>query len=192
LNWGAEISIVEQQTISNGLYQTYYFPYLVNLYNLKNRLYQVKTILPVSLLTELRLNDRLVIRDKRYIINSLLLDFREVSPDKVIEASKDAQCLQIPINLPNKAIQADITTTASGVTITPATITESQDIEVCIPANTESETFIITEDSQDYLNTEEYERFITDETETQIIVLLVTYTFSNGSLAQTQIIIQQP
>jgi len=205
LNWGAEISIVEQETINNGLYATYYFPYLINLYNLKNRLYQVKTILPVSLLTNLQLNDRLIIRDKRYIINemksnlttgevnfSLLLDFRPVTPDKVIEAGKDAQCLQIPINLPNKAIQADITTTASGVTITPATITQSQDIEVCIPENTESVTYIITEDSEDYINTEEYERFITDETTTQIIVLLVTYTFSNGTQAQSQIIIQQP
>ena len=123
---------------------------------------------------------------------SLLLDFREVSPDKVIEASKDAQCLQIAINLPNKAIQADITTSAVGVTITPSTITQSQDIEVCIPENTESVTYIISEDAEDYINTEEYERFITDETETQIIVLLVTYTFSNGSLAQSQIIIQQP
>ena len=205
LNWGAEISIVEQQTINNGLYATYYFPYLINLYNLKNRLYQVKTILPVSLLTNLQLNDRLIIRDKRYIINemksnlttgevnfSLLLDFRPVTPDKVIEASKDAQCLQIPINLPNKAIQADITTSAVGVTITPATITQSQDIEVCIPENTESVTYIITEDSEDYINTEEYERFITDETATQVIVLLVTYTFSNGTQAQNQIIIQQP
>jgi len=205
LNWGAEISIVEQQTINNGLYATYYFPYLINLYNLKNRLYQVKTILPVSLLTNLQLNDRLIIRDKRYIINemksnlttgevnfSLLLDFRPVTPDKVIEASKDAQCLQIPINLPNKAVQADITTSAVGVTITPATITQSQDIEVCIPENTESVTYIITEDSEDYINTEEYERFITDETATQVIVLLVTYTFSNGTQAQNQIIIQQP
>jgi len=205
LNWGAEISIVEQETIQNGLYQTYYFPYLVNLYNLKNRLYKVKTILPVSLLTSLRLNDRLVIRDKRYIINemksnlttgevnfSLLLDFRPVNPDQVITPSKDAQCLDVPINFINGAVQADITTSFAGVTITPSTIYESQNIQVCIPENTESGTYIITEDSEDYINTEEYERFITDESSTQIITLIVTFTFADGTTAQTQITIIQP
>ena len=205
LNFGAEISIVEQETIQNGLYATYYFPYLINLYNLKNRLYQIKTNLPVSLLTGLRLNDRLIIRDKRYIINemksnlttgevnfSLLLDFRPVTPDQIITPSKDAQCLDIKINLPNGAVQADITTSSAGVTITPSTITQSQSIEVCIPENLNTATYIITEDSEDYINTEEYERFITDEAAPQIIVLLVTYTFSNGTQTQSQIIIQQP
>jgi len=205
LNWGAEISLIQQQTVQNGLYQTYYFPYLVNLYNLKNRLYKVKTILPVSLLTSLRLNDRLVIRDKRYIINemksnlttgevnfSLLLDFRPVNPDQVITPSKDAQCLDVPINFINGAVQADITTSFVGVTITPSTIYESQNIQVCIPENTESGTFIITEDSEDYINTEEYERFITDESSTQVITLIVTFTFADGTTAQTQITIIQP
>ena len=205
LNFGAEISIVEQETIQNGLYATYYFPYLINLYNLKNRLYQIKTNLPVSLLTGLRLNDRLIIRDKRYIINemksnlttgevnfSLLLDFRPVTPDQIITPNKDAQCLGININLPNYAVQADITTSSAGVTITPSTITQSQRIEVCIPENLNTATYIITEDSEDYINTEEYERFITDEASPQIIVLLVTYTFSNGTQTQSQIIIQQP
>lgn len=205
LNWGAEISIVEQQTINNGLYATYYFPYLINLYNLKNRLYQVKTILPVSLLTGLRLNDRLIIRDKRYIINemksnlttgevnfSLLLDFRPVNPDQVITPSKDAQCLDVPINFINGAVQADITTSFVGVTITPSTIYQSQNIQVCIPENTSSGTYIITEDAEDYINTEEYERLITDESSTQIITLIVTFTFANGTTAQTQITIIQP
>ena len=205
LNFGAEISIVEQETIQNGLYATYYFPYLINLYNLKNRLYQVKMNLPVSLLTNLRLNDRLIIRDKRYIINemksnlttgevnfSLLLDFRPVTPDQIITPSKDAQCLDIKINLPNGAVQADITTTAVGVTITPSTITQSQSIEVCIPVNLNTATYIITEDQEDYINTEEYERFITDEAAPQIIVLVVTYTYSNGTQTASQIIIQQP
>jgi hypothetical protein len=205
LNWGAEISLIQQQTVQNGLYQTYYFPYLINLYNLKNRLYQVKTNLPVSLLTTLRLNDRLVIRDKRYIINemksnlttgevnfSLLLDFRPVNPDQVIIPDKEAQCLDVPINFINGAVQADITTSFAGVTITPSTIFESQTIQVCIPENTESGTFIITEDAEDYINTEEYERFITDESSAQVITLIVTFTFADGSTAQTQIIIQQP
>jgi hypothetical protein len=65
LNFGAENSVIHEETIQQGLYAEYYFPYLVNLFNLKNRLVNVKTNLPISLLTNLQLNDRLIIRDKR-------------------------------------------------------------------------------------------------------------------------------
>lgn len=91
LNWGAEISSLLQSTIGNGLYQTYWAGYLNNLYNFRNRLVKVKCKLPLSILTSLQLNDRLVIRDKRYIIDTfttdittgvtnfeLLLDFRDL------------------------------------------------------------------------------------------------------------------
>ncbi len=96
LNFGAENSVIHNETIQQGLYAEYYFPYLVNLFNLKNRLVHVKTNLPISLLTNLQLNDRLIIRDKRYIINemksnlttgqvdfSLYLDFRPLTSGKL-------------------------------------------------------------------------------------------------------------
>lgn len=91
LNWGAEISSLLEATIGNGLYQSYYAGYISNLYNFRNRLVKVKCKLPLSILTTLALNDRLVIRDKRYIIDTfttdlttgvtnfeLLLDFRDM------------------------------------------------------------------------------------------------------------------
>jgi len=74
LNWGADNSVIHGETIQDGLFATYYFNYLSNLYNLKQRLVSVKAQLPVSLVTYLKLNDRLIIRDKRYIINDLKLE----------------------------------------------------------------------------------------------------------------------
>ena len=74
LNWGADNSVIHAETIQDGLFATYYFNYLSNLYNLKQRLVSIKTQLPVSLVTYLKLNDRLIIRDKRYIINDLKLE----------------------------------------------------------------------------------------------------------------------
>lgn len=74
LNWGADNSVIHAETIQDGLFATYYFNYLSNLYNLKQRLVSVKVQLPVSLVTYLKLNDRLIIRDKRYIINDLKLE----------------------------------------------------------------------------------------------------------------------
>lgn len=204
LNFGAENSIIHLETIQQGLYAQYYFAYLLNLYNLKNRLTYVKTNLPISLLTSLQLNDRLIIRDKRYIINemksnlttgevnfSLYLDFRQLEALPPITPSKDEQCLDIPIKMVNGAISAEITTDFIGVTITPSTITSAQTIEVCIPENTNSNQYILAENG-DFLITEDYNNLITENSAVQVIVLTITYTLSDGStVVQTQTILQQ-
>jgi hypothetical protein len=97
LNFAPETSTYHLYPIQQSLFATYYYQYLANLYNVKNRLTTYKTILPISLLTGLKLNDRVIIRDKRYIINDmncnlvsgevtlrLLNDFMPVSPDDII------------------------------------------------------------------------------------------------------------
>ena len=203
LNFGAENSIIHLETIQNGLYAEYYFPYLMNLYNLKNRLTYVKTNLPISLLTQLRLNDRLIIRDKRYIINemksnlttgevnfSLYLDFRPMDGGKPITITSDAQCIDVKIPFINGAISATITTSYAGVTITPSTITSSQAVEVCVPANANTTSFLLAENS-DFLITEEFQNLITENSTTQVITLVITYTFANGTQVYQQIILQQ-
>jgi len=203
LNFGAENSVIHLETIQQGLYAEYYFPYLVNLFNLKNRMVHVKTNLPISLLTNLQLNDRLIIRDKRYIINemksnlttgevnfSLYLDFRPLTSGKPYVPSFDAQCLDIPINLIKDAASATITTSFAGVTITPSTITSSQFIEVCIPENTDTPSNILAENS-DSLITEEYQNLVTENSSVQVITLIVTYTLTNGQQVANQIQILQ-
>jgi hypothetical protein len=204
LNFGAENSVINEETIQQGLYAQYYFPYLVNLFNLKNRLVHVKTNLPISLLTNLQLNDRLIIRDKRYIINemksnlttgqvdfSLYLDFRPLRAGKPIVPSFNAQSLQVPINWLNGAISADITTAFPGVTITPSTITESGFITVTIPENLNTPSNILAENS-DPLITEEFQNIVTENSAVQVITLITTYTLSNGEqvTGQTQILQQ--
>ena len=203
LNFGAENSVIHLETIQQGLYAEYYFPYLVNLFNLKNRMVHVKTNLPISLLTNLQLNDRLIIRDKRYIINemksnlttgevnfSLYLDFRPLTSGKPYVPSFDAQCLDIPINLIKDAVSATITTSFAGVTITPSTITTSRFIEVCIPENTDTPSNILAENS-DSLITEEYQNLVTENSSVQVITLIVTYTLTNGQQVANQIQILQ-
>jgi hypothetical protein len=203
LNFGADNSIIHNETIQQGLYATYYFPYLSNLFDLKQRLVTVKTILPISLLTNLRLNDRLIIRDKRYIINemksnltngevefSLYLDFRPLQAQDIINPDPNSQCLDVRVQMPNGAVSATITTATAGVTITPSTITTSQSVEVCIPANPNTPSFILAENS-DFLISEVLQNFITENSSTQVITLLVTYTFSDGSQSSNQIIINQ-
>jgi hypothetical protein len=74
LNFGNDQSTLLNQNIENSIYLQYYSAYLSNLYNPKNRFVSLKTNLPTSILSNIKLNDRLVIRDKRYIINDMQID----------------------------------------------------------------------------------------------------------------------
>ena len=71
LNFGEEISSLLLEPVDNSLYQSFYQTYLVNLFNPKNRKVYVTTRLPLGLLQDLELNDSLIIRDKKYIINEM-------------------------------------------------------------------------------------------------------------------------
>ena len=213
LNFNADISTFLLEPIPNTLFSVYYAPYLTNLYNLKNRRTNVKTNLPISLLTGLQLNDRVIIRDKRYMIESmksnlntgdvdlvLINDFRELIADggiipEVIVPDNSAQCLNIDILFPNGVVSATITTTTAGVTISPSTITQERRVEVCLPVNTATD-LIVTEDGTDNITDENAGSIATKQLRTEgandtVIILLVTYTFSNGTTAANQIFIQQ-
>jgi len=74
LNFNEQESTLTNELIGNSLYQTYYQNYLTNIFDSKARLIKVSGILPTSLLTTLKLNDRLIIRDKRYLINNMVID----------------------------------------------------------------------------------------------------------------------
>ena len=208
LNFNAEISTLTGLVEQNTLFATYYFGYLSNLFNLKNRRTSVKTNLPVSLLTELRLNDRVIIRDKRYIIESmksnlntgdvdlvLINDFRPLLPEltisQPIKPSDVAQCVDVRILFPNGVVQADVTCSNPSVTITPSTLTSEGTVEVCIPDNPNTTTVLKTEDDLDYINTEDLDRVRTEGGTIELYTLVVTYTFSNGTQTSNQIFIQQ-
>jgi len=213
LNFNADNSTFLLEPIPNTLYAIYYAQYLSNLYNLKNRRTNVKTNLPISLLTGLELNDRVIIRDKRYMIESmksnlntgdvdlvLINDFRELIADggvtpEIIVPDNNAQCLNIDILFPNDAVSATVTTTTSGVTITPSTLTSEGRTEVCLPVNTATD-LIVTEDGTDNITDENAGSIATKQLRTEgasdtVIILVVTYTFSNGTTAESQIFIQQ-
>jgi hypothetical protein len=71
LTFGSEISSYTLEVEDNSLYRTYYENYLVNLYNPKTRMINVKVNLPLGILESLRLKDSIIIREKKYIINDM-------------------------------------------------------------------------------------------------------------------------
>ena len=218
LNFSADYSTLLNEPSQVNLFSSFYFPYLSNLYNLKNRNVSLKAILPVSLITSLELNDRLVIRDKRFIINSmntnvtngevtldLIQDFRAtlsetgVPPIDVIKPDNSAQCLDVRVLLPNKCVSASISGSANIISISPTTITEDSTITVCIPENTAELGKILTEDSLFNLAVEDgsgddvLQEEGTASAGEEAYILTITYTFQDGSTSSSQqIIIQEP
>jgi hypothetical protein len=75
LNWGSEIStFFLGNPINKSLFNNYYLTYLDNLFKLKSRMLKVKMRLPYNEILDLKLNDRVLIRNKRYVINQYTTD----------------------------------------------------------------------------------------------------------------------
>jgi hypothetical protein len=149
LNFAPETSSLLSTPIQNTLFANYYFSYLYNLYNLKQRLLNVKARLPVSLLTGLQLNDRLVIRDRRYIINEiktnlttgdadlqLILDFRPIvnSTNPNPKVATGGGTVKYTISLPNNAVEAAFTCATAGVSFSPNPMTTSGVLIITLPS----------------------------------------------------------
>lgn len=71
LNFNAQQSTLTNLVCDKSLYNQYYENYLGNTFSPKARLIKIDTILPTSVLTSIKLNDRIVIKDTRYIINTM-------------------------------------------------------------------------------------------------------------------------
>ncbi len=215
LNFSADESTLLFEPSENNLFKTYYYNYLSSLYNLKNRLVTVKAMLPVGVTTELNLNDRIVIRDKRYIINEvkskittgetefqLMLDFREVAiegapptSDGPIKPPATAGCTNVSILLPKNVVSADIVDLSGQTTsISHTNITEDTVITVCLPANDSGTDTILLEDGSGYIEQEQTTGDLLQEEGAATVVihtLQITYNFSNGTSSVTHIYIQQ-
>lgn len=74
LNFPPQQSTLTNEVVENGLYQNYYSDYFNNIFNYKARLVKVSAILPTSILASLKLNDNIIIRDAKYLINTMNTD----------------------------------------------------------------------------------------------------------------------
>lgn len=203
LNFGNDISSLLEVNIPRGIYQEYYSPYILNLYQAKNRLVYVKMILPVTKLTRLKLNDRIVIRDKRYIINEmksnlttgevdfvLMLDFREVKPKQPrIVVPRDGGEITYPWALPNGVSSVSLTA-PTGVTTNPSTFTEDEQILMVFDPNTDEIDTFITEASDDFIF-EDYINIRSEEGSAISHTITVTETYQNGDTNTYDFIITQ-
>ena len=194
LNFGPEISSLREIVINNHIFNTYYSNYINNLYVRKNRLVYVKCYLPLALLTSIRLNDRVIIRDKRYVINEmksnlttgevnlvLLLDFRRLvrrRPKWTIPSA--GLTLKSPVIMPNGATEFNIDEGTTGIVASPDRGFVDANVQFVIPPNANGGYLLMTEDG-DNLDTEDYYNLRSEEGTPEVLNVQITYDFPDGS-----------
>ena len=197
LNWGAETSTLWNTPITNSLFETYYFNYIINLFNRKNRLTYIKANLPITILTSLKLNDRIVIRDKRYIINemksdltsgevdfTLINDFRVLAPIRRVGANigiGGTSVVNIAVPLKNGTYKATIDITGTGVlSVSETEIFEDKILEFILPENTNEIYILITEEAE-LLTTEDFRQLVNEEGKELVYTIPITYEYNDGT-----------
>jgi hypothetical protein len=193
LNFGADISTLYNVVNPNSLYSVYYSGYLNNLYARKNRMYTYKTKLPISILTSLRLNDRLIIRDKRYIINEmkseltsgevtfvLILDFRSMNAITTSPVPKPSGTITVPILVGNQVTKVTIDVGTTGVTASKSIVYTDEEVVFTYPTNT-SAFYTIGTESGDALVTEQLIKLRSEEGGGKVYDILLTAESEDGT-----------
>jgi hypothetical protein len=203
LNFGADISTLYNVVNPNSIYSVYYSGYLNNLYARKNRMYTYKTKLPISILTSLKLNDRLIIRDKRYIINEmkseltsgdvtfvLILDFRAMNAITTSPVPKPSGTITVPILIGNQVTKITIDVGTTGVTADKYIVTTDDKVLFTYPENTSDFFLIATEDS-DVITTEELIALRSEQGGGKVYPITLTTEYENGDLDYSTLYIIQ-
>ena len=71
INFGSELDEYLGTINSNSLFANYYSTYITDVFNIKRRLTKVKAYLPLSILLNYNLNDKFIINDISYKINTV-------------------------------------------------------------------------------------------------------------------------
>ena len=193
LNFGWDTSSFYLEPLNLNIYHIYYNNYLSNLYNPKQRLTYVKGNFPTAILTSLELNDRLIIRDKRYIINDiktdlttgevnlvLLHDFRELenafnSPETPVGTND----VVVGIGWFPDATIANISTGTTGITASPSSFGEATNVTFTFPTVDLGYGFGL--ENGDLLISEDYAVIATENWGSVDYVVSVDYTLLNGA-----------
>ena len=196
LSFSEERSVLDNATLSNNLYKIYYNSYLSNLFNPKCRLVRVKAHFPLSLITKLRLNDRLIIRDKRYLINeiksditsgevdlSLINDFRPILNSTIpLSVPSGGGTVKAPVVVPTwSTTGTGVSTPYPGVTFSGSTFTTDTWVDITVPANSTPVVPVVSESSTDAWITEDGYNVITEDWTTNIIQINYTNTDTTGT-----------
>ena len=76
LTYGLNVDPLHEQSFSQTLYDQFWEDYITDIYSTSRRVYQMKAILPFKVSSQLRMNDKLDIGGRRYVINEIQINLR--------------------------------------------------------------------------------------------------------------------
>jgi len=149
------------------------------------------------------MNDRLIIRDKRYIINEiktnaatgdvdlvLLLDFRRLRALKVPTVGKGIGSVSFPILIGNQMKSATIDLGSTGITASSTYITSDTYVTFTFPSTTPSYT-IIAENTDDIITEVGGFYFRSEENNTIVYDIVIQYEYEDGTTENDTLILTQ-
>jgi hypothetical protein len=76
LTYGLNVDPLHEQSFSQTLYDQFWEDYITDIYSTSRRVYKMKAILPFKVSSQLRMNDKLDIGGRRYVINEIQINLR--------------------------------------------------------------------------------------------------------------------
>jgi hypothetical protein len=84
LNWDSEIDEFGLTENLNSLFALYYKTYIENAFDAGTRIFEIKATLPLKIISQYKLNDRIVLWGKRFKINSIDVDITTGESDLIL------------------------------------------------------------------------------------------------------------
>ncbi len=76
LTYGLEVDPLHEQSFVQTLYNQFWEDYITDLYSTSRRVYSIKAVIPFKVAATLRMNDKLDIAGRRYVINQIQINLR--------------------------------------------------------------------------------------------------------------------
>lgn len=148
VNFSTDISTFLYSEIPRNLYSNYWQDYISDLYSLKRRISTYTAYLPIGVLINLNLNDRLKIGDRAYVINSMKIN--------LVSGKVDFELLNY-IGVPFTSVNDNIMLTADTVDyFADSTLLTADLISLYVPAysavnnGVEFTSLLVTPSAQNY------------------------------------------
>ena len=117
LNFGSEVSTYFLTIVNKSLYDNFWKNYVSDLYNPKTRVLNLKCKLPISILSRLSLNDKLIINNNKYKISNVKVNLINSDADLEIFTDYSLPANTIANEIPLTVDRTDITVDADNLTV---------------------------------------------------------------------------
>jgi len=117
LNFSSEISTYFLTIVENSLYKNFWKTYVDDLYNQKTRVLNLKCKLPISILSRLSLNDKLIINNNKYKISNVKVNLINSQADLEIFTDYSLPADTIANEIPLTVDRTDITVDTDSITV---------------------------------------------------------------------------